>query len=119
MDNATIGEITDRKEKIKACKVEGVWQTLSKKWALQILANLSSKESTRFIKIKNLVPGITNSVLSERLDDLERESLVTKKIYPEIPPRVEYRLTTQAKDFEKILFDLEKWIDKWNKKKLK
>ena len=52
-------------------------------------------------------------MLADRLLELEREGLVSKKIYPEIPPKVEYRLTTQAKELEVILKELGKWASRW------
>jgi len=51
--------------------------------------------------------------LSERLLELKREGLITKKIYPEIPIRIEYSLTTRAKELETILYQLSNWVNKW------
>lgn len=45
--------------------------------------------------------------------DLDREGLISKQIYPEIPPRVEYRLTTRAKELETVLKDLNRWCLRW------
>jgi DNA-binding HxlR family transcriptional regulator len=57
--------------------------------------------------------GISSAVLSDRLLDLEREGLISKKIYPEIPPRVEYRITARAKELEVILKELGELADRW------
>jgi DNA-binding HxlR family transcriptional regulator len=57
--------------------------------------------------------GISSTVLADRLLELEREGLISKKIYPEIPPRVEYRLTTRAKELEVVLKELAKWASRW------
>lgn len=108
-----------KRQNLKSCKVSNIWQTLGKRWALQILTNLSSKEATRFNELQRLLPGISNSVLAERLEDLERESLIVRKIYPEVPPKVEYSLTEQARELEKILYTLDDWVEKWNTKKEK
>jgi DNA-binding HxlR family transcriptional regulator len=54
-------------------------------------------------------------VLSERLLELEREGLVSKKIYPEVPPRVEYSLTPQAKELEVIIKELGRWVSRWKR----
>ena len=61
-----------------------------------ILKNLSTKEVIRFSELKRLLSGISSTVLADRQLELEREGLISKKIYPEIPPKVEYRLTPQA-----------------------
>jgi DNA-binding HxlR family transcriptional regulator len=63
--------------------------------------------------LKRLLPGISSTVLSERLLELEHEGLITKKIYPEIPIRIEYSLTTRTMELESILKQLSNWVDKW------
>ena len=95
------------------CEVLTIWEVLGKRWALLILKNLSTKEAIRFNELKKVLSGISSTVLSERLLELEGEGLVSKKIYPEIPPRVEYSLTTRAKELEIILKDLGKWASRW------
>ena len=86
---------------------------LGKKRVLPILNNLSTKEVTRFNELKKILSGISNTTLSDRLADLEREGLIYKKIYAEIPPRVEYSLTKHARELEVILRDLGRWADRW------
>jgi DNA-binding HxlR family transcriptional regulator len=96
-----------------SCRVLNVWQVLGKRWALIILKNLSSKQVIRFNELKRILAGISSTALSDRLADLEKEGLVYKKIYAEIPPRVEYSLTRQARELESILESLGRWADKW------
>ncbi len=79
------------------CDVVDIWEILGKRWSLHILRNLSTNGTIRFNALKRLLPGISSTVLSERLLELEREGLITKKIYPEVPIRVEYILTSRAK----------------------
>jgi DNA-binding HxlR family transcriptional regulator len=97
----------------KKCEVANIWEVLGRRWSLLILKNLSTKGVIRFNELKRLLTGISSTVLSDRLLELERESLVSKKIYPEIPPRVEYRLTSQAKELEIILKELGRWANRW------
>src|ERR687889_462552 len=78
------------------CTVVDVWELLGRRWSLHILKNLKTKEVIRFNELKRSLAGISSTVLSERLLELEREGLVTKKIYPEVPPRVEYSITSIA-----------------------
>ena len=91
------------------CEVMSIWEVLDKRWALLILKNLSTKEVIRFNELKKTLSGISSTVLAERLLELEREGLVTKKIYPEIPPKVEYAITMRAKELEVILKELAGW----------
>ncbi|AFU60165.1 putative transcriptional regulator, HxlR family [Candidatus Nitrososphaera gargensis Ga9.2] len=97
------------------CAIVGVWEVLGRRWSLHILKNLSTKEVIRFNELKRSLAGISSTVLSERLLELEREGLVTKKIYPEVPPRVEYSMTPQAKELEVIIKELARWAEKWKR----
>jgi DNA-binding HxlR family transcriptional regulator len=99
--------------RVATCAIVGVWEALGRRWSLHILKNLSTKEVIRFNELKRSLTGISSTVLSERLLELEREGLVTKKIYPEVPPRVEYSMTPQAKELEVIIKELARWADKW------
>lgn len=99
------------------CRILNVWDILGRRWSLLILKNLSSKNVVRFNELKRSLKDISNTVLSDRLSELEKEGLITKKIYPEIPAKVEYRLTTKAKDLEPILQSLDRWCEKWELKK--
>ena len=58
------------------------------------------------------MPGISSTVLADRLSELEREGLVSKKIYPEIPPKVEYRLTFRAEELRVIFKKLGTWASR-------
>ena len=64
------------------------------------------------------MPGISSTVLSDRLLELEREGLISKKIYPQIPPKVEYRMTPQARELETIMIELGKWANRWKSPQL-
>jgi len=67
---------------VECQKVFDAWKLLGKRWSLLILKNLNSKESIRFNELKRAISGISSTVLADRLLELEREGLVTKKIYP-------------------------------------
>ncbi len=101
------------------CRADEIWSVLGKTWALLVLKKLAEKDSTRFNEIKKAIPQISNTVLSERLRDLEEHGLITKKVYAEVPIRVEYSLTKQARDLGKILERLDGWVIKWGKRKPK
>jgi DNA-binding HxlR family transcriptional regulator len=96
------------------CKIiNNMWEVLGRRWALLILRNLTTKEAVRFNELKKLMPGISSTVLATRLLEMEREGLISKKIYPEIPPKVEYRLTARARELGVILKDLGRWAQRW------
>lgn len=101
------------------CQADEIWSVLGKTWALLILKKLTEKDATRFNEIKKTIPQISNTVLSERLRDLEEQGLITKKVYAQVPIRVEYSLTKQARDLGKILERLDEWVVNWRKVKPK
>jgi DNA-binding HxlR family transcriptional regulator len=101
------------------CEVVDIWGVLGKRWSLHILKNLSINGTVRFNEIKRLIPDISSTVLSDRLVELEREGLISKKIFPQIPIKVEYNLTIRAKELQPILYQLSNWVDKWQSNKIK
>ncbi|HEY8140354.1 MAG TPA: helix-turn-helix domain-containing protein [Nitrososphaera sp.] len=105
-------ELSDSKSSA-TCAVVSVWEVLGRRWSLHIIKNLSTRNVIRFNELKRALAGISSTVLAERLLELEREGLVTKKIYPEVPPRVEYSMTPQARELEVIIKDLARWANKW------
>lgn len=99
------------------CKADEIWGVLGRTWALLILKKLSESEATRFSEIKKAIPQISNTVLSDRLHEFEDTGLVTKKVYAEVPIRVEYRLTKQARDLGRILEQIDDWVARQSKEK--
>ena len=96
------------------CKIiNSMWGVLGRRWALLILKNLHTKEAIRFNELKRALTGISSTVLAARLLEMERKGLISKKIYPEIPPRVEYRLTARTRELGIILKNLGEWAQRW------
>ena len=96
----------------------GLWKVLGRRWALLMLKNLNTKEAIRFNELKRLTPGISSTVLVHRLLELEREGLISKKIYPEIPPKVEYSLTARAEELTVIFEEVWKWARRYSRSKI-
>lgn len=107
-----------KSEQTQGCEIANIWEVLGRRWTLLILKNFCTKEVIRFNELKRSLSGISSTVLSDRLLDLEREGLLSKKIYPEIPPKVEYRITPQARELESIINELRKWADRWKSPQL-
>jgi DNA-binding HxlR family transcriptional regulator len=63
------------------------------KWTIQILEVLTEKGESRFTRISEVVPGISQKMLTQTLRHMEREGLVTRTVHPVVPPKVEYKLT--------------------------
>lgn len=90
------------------CPLEATMDLLGGKWRTLILWHLM-QEKLRFSQIQKIVLGISKKVLSEHLKVLENEGLITRYVYPTIPPSVEYEITDKGKTLAKILEDLEAW----------
>jgi DNA-binding HxlR family transcriptional regulator len=108
-----MGQIGAEEEEEKCMAINNIWEVLGRRWALLILKNLHTKEAIRFSELKRALFGISSTVLAARLLEMEREGLISKKIYPEIPPKVEYRLTARARELGVILKDLGEWARRW------
>lgn len=90
------------------CPVERAMAIVGAKWTLLILHNLMDGPQ-RFGELARLIPGSTPKILSARLRELEQLGLLTRTAYPEVPPRVEYRLTRQGQTLRPIIDSLERW----------
>ena len=78
---------------IATCPVRNIIARFSGKWSLLVLCVLSENEATRFNEISKAIPDISPKVLTETLKNLESDGLISRKLYAEIPPKVEYSLT--------------------------
>ena len=97
---------------IKGCRIEATLKILGNKWTFLIIKNLMG-EKIRFNQLAYLLNGISPKTLTGRLRALEKEGIVKREIFPEIPPRVEYSLTTKGDDLKIILDTLNQWGKKY------
>ena len=59
--------------------------------------------------LQKKIPGISNKMFTQTVRDLEKDGLISRKVFPVVPPKVEYRLTTRGKSLENILISLDNW----------
>lgn len=76
-----------------AADVEDVLRLLEGRWKLVILFHLFDGKVQRYSDFEKLIPGISQKMLAQQLRQLEADGLVARKLYPQVPPKVEYRLT--------------------------
>lgn len=93
------------------CAMDVTMDYIGGKWKTVVLWYLR-KDKKRFSELKRLIPNITEKMLSLQLKDLEKDGIVNRKIYPEVPPKVEYYLT----DFGKTLIPMLEEIAKWGRR---
>lgn len=90
------------------CPTETALDLIGGKWKGMILYYLCS-DIRRFNELMRLIPGITQRMLTKQLRDLESHGIVYRKVYPQVPPKVEYSLTDLGKSLEPVVRALEKW----------
>ena len=97
------------------CPIRGIIDVVSKKWTVCIVSVLEEEKPIRYNEIKNKLGEISPKALSDNLKVLEKEGLIDRKVYSEIPPRVEYSLTKEGKELKLALMPLVKWVQKKEK----
>lgn len=96
------------KTNLPSCPVETTLMLIGDKWKVLILRDLRSG-TKRFGELKKSVTGISQKVLTSNLRDMEENGLVTREVFPEVPPRVEYTLTELGQSMGPILDAMAKW----------
>lgn len=93
------------------CNVAKTLEIIGSKWTTLLLHNLFDS-AKRFGQLQHAMAGISSKTLSERLKTLEKEKIISKKIFAEVPPHVEYSLTAKGKSLEKVFVTMARWGEK-------
>ena len=96
------------KEELPACPVATTVQMIGSKWKLLIMRNLLASP-WRFNELKKDLEGISQKVLTDSLRSMEADGIVTRTVYPEVPPRVEYALSDLGESMRPIMDAMEVW----------
>lgn len=91
------------------CPIRNVLSRIGDKWSMLVLYTLDKYGVLRFKDLKLYIPDISKKMLSTALKVLEADGLVARKVYAEVPPRVEYRLTERGKTLIPLLNNLMEW----------
>lgn len=94
---------------IEMCPVRNVIARFGSKWAILTLLVIGSQDVVRFNELNRLIPDISSRVLSSTLRTLEADGLIERKVYAEVPPKVEYRLTEVGKSLLPLIQQLTDW----------
>ncbi|QLY80613.1 winged helix-turn-helix transcriptional regulator [Clostridium intestinale] len=100
------------KTKNATCEFEVAFEVIGGKWKPLILWFLSKSGTLRFSQIQHFIPDITHKILTKQLRELEENHLIVRKIYPEVPPKVEYSITNSGKEVIPILGMMCDWAYK-------
>ena len=104
------------KEELPACPVATTVQMIGSKWKLLIMRNLLAR-LWRFNELKKDLEGISQKVLTDSLRSMEADGIITRTVYPEVPPRVEYALSDLGESMRPIMDAMEIWGTEYKKSK--
>lgn len=94
-------------------KFESVVEMIGGKWKLHIIYMLTLHEVLRYGELKRLLSPITHKMLASQLKELEKDGLISRKEYQQIPPKVEYAMTEMGRDLQPIVKEMYHWIQKY------
>lgn len=97
---------------LPACPVETTLLLIGEKWKVLILRELITG-TKRFGELKKSIPSISQKVLTQQLRAMELDNLVIRKVYPEVPPKVEYSLTETGHSLKIILDAMVSWGEQY------
>ena len=100
-------KISSKKE-LPLCPVETTLTLIGDKWKVLILRDLMN-ETLRFGELKRSIGAVSQKVLTSQLRDLERDGLVHREVFAEVPPRVEYSLTDTGRSLEPVIDSMRIW----------
>jgi len=106
--NIKEGIIMLAKEELPVCPVATTVQLIGSKWKLLIIRNLRARP-WRFNELRKDLEGISQKVLTDSLREMEADGIITRTVYPEVPPRVEYTLSPLGETLGPILDAMAQW----------
>ena len=90
------------------CRLQSV---ISGKWKILIIWYIAFYETQRFNELRRRLDGITHATLTKQLRELEEDGFITRTVYAEVPPRVEYTLSKMGKSFVPVLMSMRNWSE--------
>ncbi len=103
------GKLSDVTPEMAASGVEEAFRMLEGRWKMVILFQLFARPVLRFSELERAIPGVSQKMLIQQLRDLERDGIVEREVYPQVPPKVEYRLTEWGQALCPALDELLEW----------
>ena len=103
------GNLADVTPDMAASGIEAAFRVLEGRWKMVIIFHLFSRSVLRFSELRRAIPRVSQKMLIQQLRELERDGVVQRTIYPEVPPKVEYRLTAWGQAMCPALDSLLEW----------
>jgi len=93
---------------VKSCQVETTVKVIGGRWKLLILKELFVR-TLRFSELQRAIPLVSQRMLTQQLRELEADGIVNRKVYPQVPPKVEYSITELGTSLSPILGAMHEW----------
>src|SRR5712672_69949 len=103
------GKLEDVTPDMAARGIEGAFRMLEGRWKMVIVFHLFDRKVLRFSELERAIPGVSQKMLIQQLRELERDGIVGRQVYPQVPPKVEYRLTEWGQALCPALDSLLEW----------
>jgi DNA-binding HxlR family transcriptional regulator len=103
------GKVADVTPDMAASGVEDAFRILEGRWKMVIIFHLFSRGTQRFSELEKAIPAVSQKMLIQQLRELERDGVVGRTVYPQVPPKVEYELTEWGKAMCPALDALLEW----------
>ena len=101
-----------QKEQLARCEsMSRLQSVISGKWKILIIWYISAYKIQRFNELQKRLDGITQSMLTKQLRELEADGFIVRRVYPQVPPKVEYSLTEMGESFVPIMLEMQKWSE--------
>ncbi|MBQ8888169.1 MAG: helix-turn-helix transcriptional regulator [Bacteroidaceae bacterium] len=95
------------------CPIREILSKLGDKWSMLVLHYLNESSALRFSELQKAIPDVSQKMLTQTLRKLEGMHLIERTVYPEVPPRVEYRMTELGRSFMEKLNPLIRWASEF------
>lgn len=99
----------EKKIVTETCPIRNIVSRFGNKWSLLVMLTIADHEVVRFNELLRFIPDVSSRVLSGTLRTLEADDIVSRKVYPVVPPKVEYRLTDTGMSLIPIINELVLW----------
>lgn len=98
-----------KKNSKNICAFTHALSIIGGKWKIVVVRNLMNRGTLRYKELERGIPEITPKMLVKVLKELEEEKLVMRKVYPEVPPRVEYTVTPLGESLSRLISEIDEW----------
>ncbi|MFB9994618.1 winged helix-turn-helix transcriptional regulator [Deinococcus oregonensis] len=96
----------------RGCPVEQTVEVIGGRWTTLIINQLL-EGTKRYSELRNALTGVSPKTLTDKLRDLEKHGIVTRVVYPSVPPKVEYTLTVKGLELKEVIGAMQSWGSRW------